>query len=49
MSGMRRREGTGYAVSLKAPEEAEGEAGMRGKDEQCVVAGKEVSKPAEIG
>lgn len=35
---------------LKKPQEVEGEAGMRGgEDEQCGVAGKEVSKPAEIG
>lgn len=41
----RRQEGTGYAVSLKT---LRGSAG-RGRDEQCGVAGKEVSKPVEIG
>lgn len=47
MSGDRRALGT--PCPQKASEEVEGEARMRGKDEQCGVARKEVSKPFEIG
>lgn len=36
-------------VLRKPREEAEGAAHTRGKDEQCGVARKEVSKPVEIG
>lgn len=38
-----------HRVLRKPRKEAEGEARMRGKDEQCGVARKEVSKPARIG
>lgn len=47
VSGDRRALGT--PCPRKASEEVEGEARMRGKDEQCGVARKEVSKPVEIG
>lgn len=38
-----------HRVLRKPRKEAEGVARMRGKDEQCGVARKEVSKPARIG
>lgn len=47
MSGDRRALGT--PCPRKASEEVEGEARMRGKDEQCSAVRKEVSKPVEIG
>lgn len=53
MSGEQRQEGTGYAVSLKSlrgSEDRERESEwIKGEDEQCGVAEKEVSKPVEIG
>lgn len=49
--GGRREEGVQrvHRVLRKPRKEAEGVAQMRGKDEQCGVARKEVSKPAKIG
>lgn len=47
MSGDSRALGT--PCPQKASEEVEGEARMRGKDEQCGAVRKEVSKPVEIG
>lgn len=38
-----------HRVLRKPRKEAEGVAQMRGKDEQCGVARKEVSKPARVG
>lgn len=38
-----------HRVLRKPRKEAEGVAQMRGKDEQCGVARKGVSKPAKIG